>query len=260
MRFGRGIPLVALLVAAIVCTACGGESAAVGQGTPPVPVGPGEGILFIGNSLTYQNDLPGMVEGLAEAAGQKLPSAQVAFGGYSLADHLQQGDALRAIARGGWRVVVLQQGPSGQPDSRVLLRDDTVAFDERIRAAGARTALFSVWADSHGPSSFPQVRDSYSLAAADVGGIYLPVNEAWSAAWQLQTSLPLYGPDGFHPSEEGSYLAALVIVGVLTPASPQGMPATFARRPVGSVVSIPAADASILQDAAATAIAAYARR
>src|SRR5438309_4049155 len=113
MRFGRGIPLVALLVAAIVCTACGGESAAVGQGTPPVPVGPGEGILFIGNSLTYQNDLPGMVEGLAEAAGQKLPSAQVAFGGYSLADHLQQGDALRAIARGGWRVVVLQQGLQG---------------------------------------------------------------------------------------------------------------------------------------------------
>ena len=82
------------------------------------------------------------------------------------------------------------------------------------------TALFSVWADSHGPSTFDEVRESYSLAAADVGGVYLPVNEAWSLAWDRQSTLRLYSSDGFHPSEEGSYLAALVMVGVLAGASP----------------------------------------
>ena len=101
-----------------------------------------------------------------------------------------------------------------------LLRQDTAAFDVRIRAVGARTALFSVWADSHGPSTFDEVRESYSLAAADVGGVYLPVNEAWSLAWDRQSTLRLYSSDGFHPSEEGSYLAALVMVGVLAGASP----------------------------------------
>lgn len=184
MRGRVGIPFIALLVAQTLCVACSGEPAATGQGTRPGPAGPGEGILFIGNSLTDANDLPGMVEALATAAGQKLPTAQVAFGGYSLGDQLRQGDASRAIATGGWRVVVLQQGPSGQLDSRA---------------------------------------------------------------------------DGFHPSEEGSYLAALAIVGVLAPASPQGLPARFAR-PSGRTVSIAAADASVLQDAAATAIVAYARR
>jgi hypothetical protein len=252
------IPFVALLVAGIVGLGCGRDAEPL-QGTGPVPAGPGEGILFIGNSLTDANDLPGMVEGLAAAAGQQLPTAEVAFGGYSLADHLRQGDAARSIATGGWRVVVLQQGPSGQLDSRALLRKDTATFDARIRAVGARTALFSVWADSQGPSSFDEIRESYSLAAEDVGGIYLPVNEAWTTAWERQATLPLYSSDGFHPSDEGSYLAALVIVGVLAPTSPVGLPATFAR-PSGRQVSIAAADASLLQDAAATAIASYARR
>lgn len=215
--------------------------------------GRADGVLFVGNSLTYANDLPGMVQGLAAASGLSLPTAEVAYPGYSLADHLQRGDAAHAIAARGWRVVVLQQGPSGQPDSRVELRRDAAAFDALSRAAGARTALFSVWADSQGPSSFDQVRESYSLAAGDIGAIYVPVNEAWTLAWQRRSSLALYSSDGFHPSEEGTYLAALVMVGVLADRSPVGLPATFARSS-GSVVSIPAADATVLQDAAAAAI------
>ena len=114
-----------------------------------------------------------------------------------------------------------------------------------------------MWADSHGPSTFEQVRESYSLAAADVGGIYLPVNEAWTLARQRQVTLPLYSSDGFHPAIEGSYLAALVMVGVLGGRSPLGLPATFASS--GRTISIPPADASILQDAAAAAIASFAR-
>ena len=223
MRSSIRAVFIAVLVAGTVSAACGergGEPAPTVTSAEPVPVGPGDGILFIGNSLTYANDLPGMVEGLASAAGLKLQTAQVAYPNYSLADHLQQGDAARSIATRGWRIVVLQQGPSGQPESQRLLRQDTAAFDVRIRAVGARTALFSVCADSHGPSTFDEVRESYSLAAADVGCVYLPVNEAWSLAWDRQSTLCLYSSDGFHPSEEGSYLAALVMVGVLAGASP----------------------------------------
>jgi len=246
----------ALIIAGGVSATCGGGEQPLRQGS--VPTGPGDGILFIGNSLTDANDLPGMVQGLAAAVGLRLPTAQVAFPGYSLEDHLAQGDAARSIASGGWRIVVLQQGPSGQPESRVLLRRDTAAFDVHIRAVGARTALFSVWADSQGPSTFDDVRASYSLAASDVGAMYLPVNEAWVLAWQRQSTLPLYSSDGFHPSEEGSYLAALVMVGVLGNKSPSSLPSMFARAS-GSLVSIPAADATILQDAAAAAIASSAR-
>jgi hypothetical protein len=260
MRLRTRKLVVAVVVVGALCACDGGtEATTPSPSGGPVPIGPGDGILFVGNSLTYANDLPGMVEGLASAAGVKLQTAQVAYPNYSLADHLRQGDAPRSIATGGWRVVVLQQGPSGQPESRDLLRKDTATFDVRIRAVGARTALFAVWADSQGPSSFDEVRESYSLAAADVGAIYLPVNEAWTLAWDRQRTLRLYSSDGFHPSEEGTYLAALVMVGVLGNTSAQSLPASF-MRPTGRGVSIPEAEAAVLREAAAAAIAAYARR
>jgi hypothetical protein len=220
-----------------------------------VPAGPGNGILFVGNSLTSTEDLPGLVEGLASAVGRPLQTASIAVAGYSLEDHWNQGDALRSIDRGGWSVVVLQQGPSSLEESRILLRRDTARFDQRVRAVGARTALFSVWPESSRQSAFPAVAESYSLAAADVGGIYFPVTQAWLNAWERDPSLPLYSADGFHPGAQGSYLAALVIAAVLTGAPPQSMPERVVR-PDGTALSIPADAATILKVAAAAAISA----
>src|SRR3954467_11902194 len=165
------VAVVVLLVFA--CTRCS-------EGASIVPTTlPGTGVLFVGNSLTYTNDVPGLVAGLASAVGHPLPVASVAFPDFSLEDHWNRGEAVRAIDRGGWTFVVLQQGPSSLDDSRVLLRRDTARFDQRIRAIGARTAPFSVWAESDRRSAFPAVAESYRLAAADVGGVYFPVTQAW---------------------------------------------------------------------------------
>src|SRR3954447_24260290 len=242
--------LVALVLLVFACARCS-EGASSATGVPTT--GPGTGILFVGNSLTYTNDLPGLVAGLAKAVGHPVPVASVAFPDFSLADHWNQGDAVRAISRGGWSFVVLQQGPSSLDDSRVLLRRDAARFDARIRAIGARTALFSVWPEATRQSAFPAVLESYSLAAQDVGGIYLPVTRAWLNAWDRDPSLPLYGPDGFHPSGHGSYLAALVMTGKFTGASPQTMPARVVR-PDGTVLSIPEPAATMLRAAAEAAI------
>jgi hypothetical protein len=244
-------PLLGAVLVLALC-ACGDG------GHRSVTATPGGGVLFVGNSLTAANDLPAMVEALAAAGGHALPVTQFAFPGFSLSDHLSEGEAPRTLAAGGWRVVVLQQGPSGQPDSRVLLREDTATFDAIARKAGARTALFSVWADSAGPSTFDEVRESYSLAAADVGGMYLPVNEAWVLALARRPALPLYAADGFHPSIEGSYLAALVIASVITGEDAARMPALLALRG-GGAVAVDGADATLLREAAAAAVAASAR-
>jgi len=244
--------LTALALLAFACLRCS-EGASSAKAVPTS--GPGNGVLFVGNSLTYTNDVPGLVHALATSVGHPLAVASVALPDFSLEDHWNQGDALRAIARGGWSFVVLQQGPSSLDDSRVLLRRDAARFDGRIRAIGARTALFSVWPESTRQAAFPAVAESYSLAATDVGGIYLPVTRAWLKAWDGDPSLPLYGPDGFHPSAQGSYLAALVITGVLTGSSPQTMPGRVVR-PDGTVLSIPEPAATALRAAADAAIAA----
>ena len=171
-------------------------------------------ILFVGNSLTYANDLPATVCALARATGKRVVCESVAKPDYSLEDHWNEREARNAIAR-GWDFVVLQQGPSALPESRRLLIAYTKRFDAEIRQAGARTALYMVWPSRARRADFPGVSQSYAAAAKAVKGLLIPAGDAWRAAWASDPKLPLYGPDGFHPSASGSYLAALVIYGQL---------------------------------------------
>jgi len=237
-------------------TSCGGDKspAAVDSGTtttPPSTAG-GDRVLFIGNSLTEGNDLPLIVEALSRAGGRPFAVEAVTYGGFSLEDHWGRGTQNR-IAGGGYRFVVLQQGPSALAESRVNLREWTRRFDQVIRQAGGRTALYMVWPESYRPQAFPDVSDSYRIAAEDVGGILLPAGDAWLAAWRQKPDLRLYGPDGFHPTLLGSYLAALAIYGGLTGASPVGMPSRLSLRG-GRTIEVRAADARVAQEAAAEAL------
>ena len=83
----------------------------------------------------------------------------------------------------------------------------------------------------------------------------LPVGQAWLDAWSRDSDLALYGPDDFHPSVEGSYLAALVIYSRLSGRSPVGLPARLAL-PGGRVLEISSGTAALLQETAASVVAA----
>lgn len=208
--------------------------------------------MFVGNSLTQGNDLPLLVEALSLAGGRPLSTESVIHSGAALEDHWSLGTQDR-IAAGGWRYVVLQQGPSSLPESRANLRAWTARFDAVIRGAGGVTALYMVWPENSRRSAFPAVSESYRLAARDVGGVLLPAGDAWIAAWRRKPSLALYGPDGFHPSRVGSYLAALTIYSGLTGGSPVGLPGLLRLRN-GATVEIDARDVPLLQAAAEEAV------
>ena len=177
-------------------------------------------VLFIGNSLTATNDLPAMVEAMGRAAGVEMHCVAIAKPNFSLEDHWNDGEARRAIARGEWSYVVLQQGPSALPESRVLLDEYARRFAGEIRHAKARPAMFMVWPSEARRRDFDGVGRSYAGAATLIGGDLLAAGEAWRAAWRSDPGLALYGPDGFHPSRLGSSLAALVIVNRLTERVP----------------------------------------
>lgn len=183
-------------------------------------------ILFVGNSLTYVNDLPALLDALADSARvERTYVESVAFPNFALEDHWTQGDALRAIRRGGWRYVILQQGPSALPESRVNLIAWGRRFAEEIRKVGATPAFYAVWPSIDRGVDFDRVIESYRLAADSTGGLFLPAGAAWREAARLDPSIQLYGPDGFHPSLEGTYLAAVTMFGQLYQRSAIGLPA-----------------------------------
>jgi hypothetical protein len=246
----RTLLLAGLLTSTLpVLAGCGGD-----------PVGPPAdsfSVLFVGNSLTYTNDLPGMVQDLFETSGRSdVFIASAAYPGWGLQDHWVGGDALERIDAGAWDVVILQQGPSAT-EGRPSLLEYSALFAERIRAGGGRPGLFMVWPAAVRDFDFDGVLDAYRAAAEAVDGYFFPAGEAWRVAWASDPELPLYGPDGFHPDVLGTYLAALVIFEQLSGTDPRALPPRV--RVPGRDLSLDPERARLLQDAARTANDRHAR-
>ena len=234
----RRVLYVALAAAALLLPAAAARTAQ--PATPPLRV------LFIGNSLTAANDLPGWVEELARrTGGRRVVTGAVAPGGVSLEDHWTLTGARDALAAEDWDVVVLQQGPSTLAESADNLRTWAIRWSGEIRAHGARPALLTVWAEASRSSALNAVIRSYRDAAVAAHAQVLPAGVAWRAAWRRKPALGLYSPDLFHPSRLGTILAALVAYGGLTGTRPAAVP----------LPEVPAATAKVLRAAAAEALA-----
>ena len=218
--------------------------------TEPQLIGEGRRVLFIGNSYTYFADIPGLVQAMADSAGgDKIAIETVAGPDMALVDHWNEGTAKREIAEGGWEWVVLQQGPSSVQVNRDSLRTLTQMFGAEIAKVNAKPALFSAWPSATRLQDFDRAIESYSLAAADVSGILLPVAGSWKKAWETEPSLQMYA-DGLHPSAIGAYLAAATIYSKLLNKTPVGLPFTLRTR-TGLQLSVTSATGTILQNAAA---------
>ncbi len=216
-------------------------------------------MLFLGSSLTYANDMPFVLQAMARAMGQSLDVAVIARGGASLEDHWKQGEAARRIRAESWNFVVLQQGPSSLAAGRENLREYTAKFAEPIQKAGARPVLYMVWPSADRFAWFDAVRDSYALAAEDVGGMLCPAGEAFREVWKRDPKVPLLRKDGTHPSPTGSFTIALSLFGMLFSRSPAGVPARLRLRH-GAYAQVPEEVAPLLREAAAEANAQFGRR
>jgi hypothetical protein len=123
-------------------------------------------VLFIGNSLTYANDLPQALASLVSDAGDQIVTETVAYGDHALVDHYNgSSEARTKIASRRWDYVVMQQGPSSLQLSRDTLIIGARLFNPSIRAAGALPAMYMVWPSKDRLSFFGDVIESYRLAA-----------------------------------------------------------------------------------------------
>jgi hypothetical protein len=251
----RGVAVV--LSAVVVAMGCGSPTTAEGCDEADRPGG-ARRILFVGNSLTYVNGLPFMLAALADSLGEPAPVVEeIAYADFGLQQHWEDGRAARAIRGGCWDVVVLQQGPSSLAESRALLLDYTGRYDALIRAQGARTALYSVWPSEQRQGDFDRAIESYALAAESVDGVLLPAATAWLEAWERRPNLALYA-DGLHPTRQGTYLAAAVMVARLYGRSPLELPAGVEYRLPDSgarqELRLDDATAAVLREAARAAL------
>lgn len=209
-----------LLAAAIILTGCSTSRGA----------GPDAGealveILFLGNSYTSVNDLPGMVEELATAAGRPLRQESITPGGMTLDGHASDSGTVAKIASRRWSYVVLQEQslmPILEPETFFA---SARVLDGAVRAAGSRTLFYLTWPRLDAPENQAKLTAAYSQIARELSADVAPVGPAWAAALAERPDLALYSSDGSHPGPQGTYLAALVFFAKIFRRSPEGLPA-----------------------------------
>lgn len=249
MRRTRHARAVALL--ATCALLIGGGCA---ESTAPLADG-GVRVLFVGNSLTYENDLPRTIADMAKAvADTPLVYRVAAHANHSLEDHFHDGIE-RRIARDGWQVVVMQQGPSTTLPNQIHLAAWSAELDGFVTGAGARTAMYEVAPGGTNPVAFEAVRASYRNAALDIGAMFIPAAEAFLLAWDEDPTLVLYQMDQFHPSRLGTYLIALVHFEMLYDRPATDLPDV--ARVNGRTLDVDAATVAMLQQAAHDAVVAW---
>jgi hypothetical protein len=211
-------------------------------------------VLFLGNSYTAANDLPGKLTALAQSLGDALTTDACAKGGYRFMNHAQDEQSLAKIKARPWDFVVLQE-QSQYPgfDDPQIERDVApyaVRLDELIHAANplAKTVFFAAWGRKNGDSQncriYPavctyesqqqRITQTFDRLAARTSAVLAPVGTAWKRIRQTHPEIELYDGDGVHPSPAGTYLAACVFYSTLLHkgalgASPLGLDPVVAR-------------------------------
>ena len=179
-------------------------------------------VYFVGNSLTFRNDLPGMVVELGRSIqpALQIEAGMTARDGMSLERHWRDGEVLRRL-RDDWDVLVLQEQSSRLLADPAQTERYLRLFAEAARDAGTEVILLQTWVRAEMPEAHARQRESYRKVAKAVNVRLAPIGDAWSRARAELPGVALHDADGLHASREGTYLTAAMLVGMLAGRSPE---------------------------------------
>jgi hypothetical protein len=218
-------------------------------------------VLWIGNSYTYVNDLPGMTNNIALSLGDKISYDSKTNGGYTFQNHTNDPLTYTKINSKPWDYVVLQgqsQEPSF-PTSQVVTQ--TIPFALQLTDSiyenryCSQPMYYMTWGREVGDPQWDSINTFYKMNDR-LRSAYLrmtdsseasvsPVGSAWRYIRDNYPMIQLYSGDGSHPNVAGSYLTAATFYASL-----------FRKTPVGAsfISTLDPVTAATLQEAAALTV------
>lgn len=181
-------------------------------------------VLFVGNSLTFSNSMPFQFKGIAESFGRKVYVDTVVKSGMDINYHSNQQRTYDKIRSRKWDYIVIQGKSTefSKPTDSInkYSRPYVKKIIDSIRKNSGCTKilLYETWGYKNGidSSTFNSTYDSMQfnieneyLRFADVFSVgVVPVGAVWRKVQEKHSTINLYREDLYHPSKEGSYLAA----------------------------------------------------
>lgn len=223
---------------------------------------PARSILIVGNSRTFQNDMPAMLRAIADSAGDpsKFQVESSTYGGATFKTHWNK-KRTRQLLAAGWDDVVLQ--PESGAQTWQQGNDEFLSYGPKLSAAAklsaGRPRLVVGWPydskvydeESYVEAGFGRsehlrlIREMHAKLASDANLGRINVAGPWEAVRLSHPSIKLTS-DGNHPTSAGSYLYALTVYAQLSNGSvstvtyvPEGVTAEEAKSLRDAVDSIP---------------------
>lgn len=189
--------------------------------------------LFLGNSYTYANYLPLMIQNIAASQGNEFSYSSNTPGGFSFAAHSTRPASLNKIDSADYDYLILQEQSVQLADtengySKYFHRSFPAAefLDHRSKLSDVchKTLFYLTWgrkegngifgAPSYYGSNYGEMQDNltenYLQLAQLLDAEVAPVGEVWRQMIANYPDIELYSADGSHPSVTGTYLAACV--------------------------------------------------
>ncbi len=183
-------------------------------------------VLFIGNSLTYFNNMPQTFESIANSLDNATDVTMYAPGGVGLVRHASDSVVYSLFRQGIWDAVIIQPGTGdsagaafgGAPkDSSVvrikLLRDSVYKYNPCCKLFLYEISNGVIGNSPSDLSTYNQIMDiirsNFQYFSDSTQTSIAPVGEVFRTQWNNDTNILLWNSVGdIHPNARGSYLAA----------------------------------------------------
>ncbi len=179
-------------------------------------------ILFVGNSYTFFNDMPGKFFELCKENGIEAEVWSVTKGGYSFAHYLseenEKGIEMRErLSERSYDYIVLQDQSVRPAEHTDAFIDSARKLSAMAKENGAVPVFYQTWGRREGSEVLEKhgwthvemhalLKDAYTRAAEENGALVVYAGDALRAAYA--EGIDVYHPDGSHPSDEGSKVIA----------------------------------------------------
>jgi len=178
-------------------------------------------VLFIGNSITYFNNMPQMFRNIANNKGKDVRIASHTPGGTGIVNHYVNPQVYSLIRSRKWDVVILQPGSSesagaSYPVNVTVARAQIILDSIYKNNACTKVYLYEIPYGIPSSGGYPKyfqiqtmIRDSVTKMADALKLQMLPAGESFRAYYSLYQNQLLHGSiNDIHPNAFGSYLVA----------------------------------------------------
>ena len=203
-------------------------------------------VLFFGNSVTYVGNLPAVLSAVCNASGTQCFTEMIARGGATLTDRVADDSLERAIAKGHFDYLVLQERGGdimgalmNQSEAQERAESAAATLVQAARDHKMQPVLLGTYQGS--PDASAALVSAERALANGFDAAYVPVSNYLECGGRENASLRWFDRDGMHPGPELTLLMAVMLYRELFDSSPSATQIVV-RAPIYQVSSGLSAD------------------